>query len=175
MGGGVIIFLSHVPCSLLCFWFQTICSLSCSLTLWKFSISCNKVVDLNLKGHRVFIKSPLEKCNLSLLPEGGRGSVNNLLCPYFSCPIQAREGGGWMRMDQCLLLINFYFLKASLTVQAVVRLHEQLAFNCLRGTQPRSLVRKFTSRKMNLSENWTKIDWMGDKIKIVYFIGLLQW
>ena len=33
MGGGVKIFLSHVPCSLLCFCFHTICSLSWSLTL----------------------------------------------------------------------------------------------------------------------------------------------
>ena len=38
-------------------------------------------------GYRVFINSPLEKFNLSLLPEGGRESVNNFLCPYSSCPI----------------------------------------------------------------------------------------
>ena len=74
-------------------------------------MSCNKVVDLNLKGHRVFINSPLEKFNLSLLPEGGRGSVNNFLCLYSSCPIYAREGGGEMRMDQCLLLSNFFFFE----------------------------------------------------------------
>ena len=56
----------------------------------------------------MFINSPLEKFNLSLLPEGGRGSVNNFLCPYSSCPIYAKEGEGKMRMDQCLLLSNFF-------------------------------------------------------------------
>ena len=41
------------------------------------------------RGHIVFINSPPENCNLSLLQEGGRGSVNNFLCPHSSCPIQA--------------------------------------------------------------------------------------
>ena len=40
MGGGVKIFLSHVPCSLLCFCFHTICSLSWSLTVWKSMFLC---------------------------------------------------------------------------------------------------------------------------------------
>ena len=58
MEGGVKIFLSHVPCSLLCFCFHTIWSISWRLAAWKFSISCNKVFDLTEKisrGHRVFI------------------------------------------------------------------------------------------------------------------------
>ena len=39
-----------------------------------FHVINNKVLDLTekiSKGHRVFINSPLEKCNLSLLLEGG--------------------------------------------------------------------------------------------------------
>ena len=40
------------------------------------------------------------------------------------------------------------------------------------------MAKKYTSfpfKWVLLSENWTKIDWMGDKIKIVCFRGLLQW
>ena len=37
------------------------------------------------KGQRVFINSPLKKCILSLLLEGGRGSVNICLCHHSSC------------------------------------------------------------------------------------------
>ena len=55
----------------------------------KFSISCNKVLDLTEKiseGHRVFINSPLEKFNLSLgithilrsRPIGGEGFMKIL-------------------------------------------------------------------------------------------------
>ena len=55
------------------FLFHTICSVSWGLTLWKFCIKCNKVVDLNLKCHRGFVNSPLEKWNLSLMLERGGG------------------------------------------------------------------------------------------------------
>ena len=54
MGGGVKNFLSHVPCSILCFCLLTICGSFWCLTLWKFSISHNKVVDLNLKQLNFF-------------------------------------------------------------------------------------------------------------------------
>ena len=44
MRRGVKILLSHVPRSLLCFCFHTICSISWGFTSWKFSRSCNNFV-----------------------------------------------------------------------------------------------------------------------------------
>ena len=98
-----------------CFYFLiVICCLSWSLTLWKFSMSCNKVVDFNLKGHRVFINSSVEKYNLFLLPKGERGSMNNFLCSYSSFPIQVRwEGGKWEWANVSFWAI--FFLKAFLS------------------------------------------------------------
>ena len=68
-------FFCHMSHAHFLFLFHTICSLSWGLTLWKFSISCNKVVDLNLKCHRVFANSHLEKWDYS--QRGGGGLVNN--------------------------------------------------------------------------------------------------
>ena len=61
---------------------------------YQFVILGVRNIEYLLYKRLVFINSPLEKCILSLLLEGGRGSVNNCLCPHSSCPIKAREGGG---------------------------------------------------------------------------------
>ena len=48
---------SHVPCLLLCSCLHTIRSIYCGLTFWKLYMSYNRVVDLKLESHRVFINS----------------------------------------------------------------------------------------------------------------------
>ena len=54
---------------------------------YQFVILGVRNIEYLLYKRLVFINSPLEKCILSLLLEGGRGSVNNCLCPHSSCPI----------------------------------------------------------------------------------------
>ena len=103
------------------FLFHTICSIFWGLTLYFYPFtSGSKVIDLTVKiskGHWVFINSLLENFLFVPIASGGRGSMNNFLCPYSSCPFQAMGGGGW-ELDQCLLLSNFFWTAPLIVVSA---------------------------------------------------------
>ena len=103
MGGGVIIFLSHVPCSLLCFWFQTICSLSWS------SVQNSCPCPIWSKNAQIVWRQKHKN-------EHGTWDKKNLTPPSIKiCPLfdELKKGDFFYpppsHMDQCLLLSNFFF------------------------------------------------------------------
>ena len=68
----------------------------------------------------MFINSTPEKCNLSLLPKGGRGSVKervmlrNFYVPISLVPFKLGRGGGFIENVPMSPSEQFIFLKASL-------------------------------------------------------------